>query len=51
VFSWPVLFLALPDLLGCLGLAAAIGVALGSARAVTLMSHARTGWPALYESD
>jgi CubicO group peptidase (beta-lactamase class C family) len=51
VFSWPVLFLALPDLLGCLGLAAAIGVTLGSARTVTLMSHARTGWPALYESD
>jgi CubicO group peptidase (beta-lactamase class C family) len=46
VFSWPVLFLAVPDLLGCLGLAAAMGAALGSARAVTLMSHARTGRPA-----
>jgi CubicO group peptidase (beta-lactamase class C family) len=51
VFSWRVLLLAVPDLLGCLGLAAAIGVALGSTRAVTLMSHARRGRPALYESD
>jgi CubicO group peptidase (beta-lactamase class C family) len=47
VFSWPVLFLAVPDLLGCLGLAAAMGAALGSARAITLMSHARTGRPGL----
>jgi CubicO group peptidase (beta-lactamase class C family) len=46
VFSWPVLFLALPDLLACLVLAAAMGVALGSARAVMLMSHVRTGRPA-----
>jgi CubicO group peptidase (beta-lactamase class C family) len=46
VFSWPVLFLALPDLLACLVLAAAMGAALGSARAVMLMSHARTGRPA-----
>jgi CubicO group peptidase (beta-lactamase class C family) len=45
VFSWRVLLLAVPDLLGCLGLAAAMGVALGTARAVTLMSHARTGRP------
>ena len=46
VFSWRVLFLAVPDLIGCLGLAAAMGAALGSARAVTLMSYARTGRPA-----
>jgi CubicO group peptidase (beta-lactamase class C family) len=46
VFSWRVLYLALPDLLGCLGLAAASGAALGTARVVTLMSHTRTGRPA-----
>jgi CubicO group peptidase (beta-lactamase class C family) len=46
VFSWRVLFLAVPDLLGCLGLAAATGLALGTARAVTLIFHARTGRPA-----
>ena len=45
VFSWRVLFLAVPDLLGCLWLAAATGLALGTARAVTLISHARTGRP------
>jgi uncharacterized membrane protein YidH (DUF202 family) len=43
VFSWRVLFLALPDLLGCLGLAAAMGAALGTARALTLMSYRRFG--------
>jgi CubicO group peptidase (beta-lactamase class C family) len=46
VFSWPVLFLAAPDLLACLVLTAAMGAALGSARAVTLISHERTGRPA-----
>jgi CubicO group peptidase (beta-lactamase class C family) len=46
VFSWPVLFLAAPDLLACLVLAAAMGAALGSARAVTLISHARADRPA-----
>jgi CubicO group peptidase (beta-lactamase class C family) len=46
VFSWPVLFLAAPDLLACLVLAAALGAALGSARAVTLISHARADRPA-----
>jgi hypothetical protein len=46
VFSWPVLFLALPDLIACLVLAAAMGAALGSTRAVMLISHTRTGRPA-----
>jgi CubicO group peptidase (beta-lactamase class C family) len=46
VFGWRVLFLAMPDLLGCLGLAAAMGAALGTARAVTLLSRARAGRPA-----
>ena len=46
VFGWRVLFLAMPDLLGCLGLAAAMGAALGTARAVTLVSHARARRPA-----
>jgi CubicO group peptidase (beta-lactamase class C family) len=46
VFSWQVLFLAVPDLLGCLGLAAAMGAALGTARAVTLISHTQAGRPA-----
>ena len=41
VFSWRALFLAVPDLLGCLALAAAMGAALGAARAVTLISHTR----------
>jgi CubicO group peptidase (beta-lactamase class C family) len=46
VFGWRVLFLAMPDLLGCLGLAAAMGAALGTARAVTLLSHAQADRPA-----
>jgi CubicO group peptidase (beta-lactamase class C family) len=46
VFGWRVLFLAMPDLLGCLGLAAAMGAALGTARAVTLVSRARAERPA-----
>jgi CubicO group peptidase (beta-lactamase class C family) len=46
VFGWRVLFLAMPDLLGCLGLAAAMGAALGTARAVTLLSRARARRPA-----
>ncbi len=46
VFGWRVLFLAVPDLLSCLGLAAAMGAALGTARAVTLLSRARAGRPA-----
>jgi uncharacterized membrane protein YidH (DUF202 family) len=41
VFSWRALFLAVPDLLGCLALAAVLGVALGTARAVTLISPIR----------
>jgi len=41
VFGWQVLFLAMPDLLGCLGLAAAMGAALGTARAVMVLSRAR----------
>jgi CubicO group peptidase (beta-lactamase class C family) len=43
VFGWRALFLAMPDLLGCLGLAAAIGAALGTARTVMLISRAREG--------
>jgi CubicO group peptidase (beta-lactamase class C family) len=43
VFSWRALLLAVPDLLGCLVLAAVLGAALGTARAVTLISHTRTG--------
>jgi hypothetical protein len=43
VFGWRVLVLAAPDLLGCLGLAAAMGATLGAARAVALLSHARAG--------
>jgi CubicO group peptidase (beta-lactamase class C family) len=46
VFGWRVLFLAMPDLLGCLGLAAAMGAALGTARAVTLLSRGRARRPA-----
>jgi hypothetical protein len=46
VFGWRVLFLAAPDLIGCLGLAAAIGAALGTARTVMLISRARPGRPA-----
>jgi CubicO group peptidase (beta-lactamase class C family) len=46
VFGWRVLFLAMPDLLGCLGLAAAMGAALGTARAATLLSRARARRPA-----
>jgi hypothetical protein len=42
VFSWPVLLLAAPDLIACLVLAAAMGAALGSARAVMVISHTRT---------
>jgi CubicO group peptidase (beta-lactamase class C family) len=46
VFGWRVLFLAMPDLLGCLGLAAAMGAALGTARAARLVSRARARRPA-----
>jgi CubicO group peptidase (beta-lactamase class C family) len=46
VFGWRVLFLAMPDLLGCLGLATAMGAALGTARAARLVSRARAGRPA-----
>jgi hypothetical protein len=43
LLSWRALFLAVPDLLGCLALAAMLGAALGTARAVTLITHTRTG--------
>jgi CubicO group peptidase (beta-lactamase class C family) len=46
VFGWRVLFLAAPDLLSCLGLAAALGVALGTARTIMLISRARADRPA-----
>jgi CubicO group peptidase (beta-lactamase class C family) len=46
VFGWRVLFLAMPDLLSCLGLAAALGAALGTARTVMLISRARADRPA-----
>jgi hypothetical protein len=51
VFSWRALFLAVPDLLGCLALAAVLGAALGTARAVTLISHTRPGRPAHTRTD
>jgi CubicO group peptidase (beta-lactamase class C family) len=41
VFSWRALFFAVPDLLGCLVLAALLGATLGTARAVALISHTR----------
>jgi CubicO group peptidase (beta-lactamase class C family) len=46
VFGWRVLFLAMPDLLGCLGLAAAMGAALGTTRTIMLISRARADRPA-----
>jgi CubicO group peptidase (beta-lactamase class C family) len=46
VFGWRVLFLAMPDLLGCLGLTAAMGAALGTARTIMLISRSRADRPA-----
>jgi hypothetical protein len=46
VFGWRGLFLTVPDLLGCLELAAAMGASMGgTARSITLVSRARQGGP------